>query len=212
VIGLPKMAEARFSQEYTVVFLVVPGTDQTDIVAGDQLIGLAHGGMGFVGVAAFGQGHELVDSDHHLIPVVQFLTAMQAIMQGAVGTGGGRIGSQQCTGLPEAVAMVAFGCGLQSFVSHLMGHFVEQHILEIIPATVVDDIPAQGNFPFGWAPAAQSARHIANGKDGLLNRLPKRFGQQPEGIFPFCQQAAQDLAVKERTELSRILCCGRIIP
>ena len=119
-------------------------------------------------------------------------------MQGAVGTGGGRIGSQQRTGLPETVAMVAFGCGLQSFVSHLMGHFVEQHLLDVIPATVVDDIPAQGDLPFGRAPAAQPARHIPNGEDGFFNRLPKRIGQQPEGIFPFRQQAAQDLAIKRR--------------
>jgi hypothetical protein len=77
-----------------------------------------------------------------------------------------------------------------------MGHFVKQHLLDIIPPMAADDLPAQRNFSLGPAPAAQSGRHVPNGEKGAFDGSSKGFGQQPKGVFPFGQKTAQDLAIE----------------
>ena len=105
VIGLAKMPQARSTQKDAGVGPLDPPVDEIHLVACDQGVGLAHGGVGLVGIAAFGQGHEFVNLDHDAVGTGQRVALVQARMQGQVAARGGRVGPQKTAGLSKTIAM-----------------------------------------------------------------------------------------------------------
>jgi len=74
-------------------------------------------------------------------------------------------------------------------MGYLMGHFMEEDLADVVPTTLVDKFPANGNFPLVVIPGSESFLHFPNGEQRSSDPVPDRFRKQPKGVFPFCRKA-----------------------
>ena len=74
-----------------------------------------------------------------------------------------------------------------------MGHFVEQHFPNIVPAMAIDQFSAQGDFALVAVPAAQPAAHVAEAEKRVTDGGLQGGGQHPACGLPLGRQPAQHL-------------------
>ncbi len=86
----------KYAKKLTIALLAV----NLDVIFGNKLVGLGHGGLGFKTILAFSQRHQFLDPQHELVMLTGGILP-QAVVEGYIIFGSNRIDAQQITRLLE---------------------------------------------------------------------------------------------------------------